>query len=281
MRRYWDVFKNQKHPIKFLIAKILVRLKICKFLKINLKHYVLRFYPTSLSLALWIDSDYQHVANYFFADYLQTGDKVIDIGANVGTVTLECSTKVDVTGKVYSIEAHPIIFNYLCGNIHLNHLNNIKTYNVALGSNDDTVSFSNIRSDDLNSVVQNGDGIKVQLRCLDDLGINEPEIDLIKIDVLGYEKFVLAGADKILNKTKCVHFPAIERDFNKYGYSYTDVFEIFKKHGFQLFKLFDEKTISAIPYEHNSIDMKELSIDILAIRDLENFLNRTGFKLKK
>lgn len=241
MNSYWKVFRNQRHLIKFLVAKFLVWTNLCKFFQINLEHYKLRFYPTSLSMALWIDSKYYHIANNFFGDYLQPGDKVIDIGANMGTVTLECAFKVGELGKIYSIEANPIMFSYLRGNILLNQLSNTQTYNLAIGHKEGTISISNLRSDCLNSVIQDGEGIEVPLQRLDDLGINESNIDLMKIDVLGYEKFVLAGAEKILNKTRCVHFPIIERDFQKYGYNYTDVFEIFKKHGFQLFKFSDKK----------------------------------------
>ena len=44
--------------------------------------------------------------------YLRAGDIFIDIGANIGTVTLEASKKIGDNGKIFSFEANPKIFGF-------------------------------------------------------------------------------------------------------------------------------------------------------------------------
>ena len=270
-----SVVMKRKKPIKFIVARILMRTGLCRFLLLKQKNYVLRFFPTPFSRELWIDKEYQHTANIFFSDYLKLGDTVIDIGANIGTVTLESAVKVSSKGRVYSIEPNKKIFKFLAENIKLNNLQNVKIFNVALGEKNDSVFFSSERSDDLNSVSITEQGEEISLCKLDDLPINESKINLMKIDVLGYEKFVFGGAKKILKMTECIHLPIIPSDCERYGYDFNDIFEMLRNLGFQLFT-FSEKNISAIKSNFNS-----KSQDILAVKDLEGFLARTKYTLVK
>ena len=270
-----SVVMKRKKPIKFIVARILMRTGLCRFLLLKQKNYVLRFFPTPFSRELWINKEYQHTANIFFSDYLKSGDTVIDIGANIGTVTLESAVKVSSKGRVYSIEPNKKIFKFLAENIKLNNLQNVKIFNVALGEKNDSVFFSSKRSDDLNSVSITGEGEEISLCRLDDLSINESKINLIKIDVLGYEKFVFEGAKKILKITECIHLPIIPSDCKRYGYDFNDIFEMLKNLGFQLFT-FSEKNISTIKSNFNPKNQ-----DVLAVKDLEGFLARTKYTLVK
>ena len=269
-----ETIKIQKNPIKFIVARLLMRLKLSKYFITNLDHYSLRFYPTSLSMALWLDSNYAHTANYFFKDYLQKGDTVLDIGANIGTVTIECALNIGNSGKVYSFEANPTIFDFLKGNIKLNNLNNIQICNFAVGNKNGTIKFSNKRSDDQNSVIESSDGLKLPIKRLDDLPIKESSFDLMKIDVLGYEKFVFEGAKKILSKTKCIHFPAIQKDYEKYGYNFEYIKNFLVGQGFQIFSFNNNGGVSRI-----EIDYQPKNEDLLAIKDLDDFTKRISIGL--
>ena len=275
IRGYVKTVFEQEKPLKFVVSRILIRSKLCKLFIIKQKNYNLRFDPVSSSGALWINPNYHHPVNVFFSDYLKKGDKVIDIGANIGTVTIEASKKIGDSGKVYSIEPHPQIYKYFIGNIRLNRLKNVKTFNFALGEKNDSVFFSSKRSDDLNSVSITEEGEEISLCKLDDLSINESKINLMKIDVLGYEKFVFGGAKKILEITECIHLPIIPSDCERYGYDFNDIFVMLRNLGFQLFT-FSEKNISVIKSNFNS-----KSQDILAVKDLEGFLARTKYTLVK
>ena len=112
------------------------------------------------------------------------------------------------------------------------------------------------------------------IKSLDSLPINESSISLLKIDAIGYEKFVLLGGLKCLKKVKCIHIPIIEKHFKQYGYSFQEIFDILHQNGFKLFR-FSKKKIWRVsePY----VPCNE---DILAISNMDDFLNRTKYELR-
>ena len=68
-----------------------MRLGISRWLTIRQAGFVLRFHPSSLSAALWIDPEDHQAEAVFFRRYLRPGDVVLDVGANVGLTTLVAS----------------------------------------------------------------------------------------------------------------------------------------------------------------------------------------------
>ena len=272
------VFEQEK-PLKFLASRILIRSKLCKLFIIKQKNYNLRFYPVPFLGALWINPNYQYAVYVFLNDYLKRGDKVIDIGANVGTVTLESSKKIENSGKVYSIEPHPQIYKYFIGNVRLNRLKNVKTFNFALGNKDGIAFLSDKHSDDQNSIITNENGIRVKLKKLDDLEINEDFIDLIILDTIGYEKFIVEGGKDIFKRTKCVHFPVLEKFFKNFDYTYKDIFKILEDIGFKIYEFTEDRKISLVPDNYKPNETQTIT-DFLAIRDLPDFLERTNYSLQ-
>lgn len=59
---------------------------------------------------------------------------VIDAGANIGSFSIPIAqTLTRQKGKVYCFEPQRIVFQQLCANAFVNRLDNIYTYNIALG----------------------------------------------------------------------------------------------------------------------------------------------------
>ena len=65
----------------------------------------------------------------------EDGDVVIDIGANVGSVSLYIAKKYPNV-KIYSYEAHPINYENLIRNIKHNNITNIVAHNLAVSHTD-------------------------------------------------------------------------------------------------------------------------------------------------
>jgi len=276
----FDLFQSasfRKHPIKFLCAKLLMRLHISKFFLINRKNYFLKFYPSSYSRALWIEPDFRLDQELFYLKYLKKGNIVIDIGANIGTITITSAIQIGTKGTVYSVEAHPKIFEYLKGNVKQNNLTNVQLFNYAVGNKTESVLFSNLASDGQNKIIDENkvNGTRVSLTKIDDLDIEESDIDLLKIDVEGYEKFAFLGSNNMLKKTLCVLFEAVPRHYENYGYTFTDIYKILNSHNFKIYRFSEDQKISLI--SHDYIPQNE---DLLAIKNLDDFINRTGFEIK-
>ncbi|MDX2345726.1 MAG: FkbM family methyltransferase [Legionella sp.] len=217
------------------VSKILYKTKLCAFFVIKKHDFKLRYFPTKISKRLWQDSFekrgvYDLVDKLFF-DSLRPEGVVIDVGANIGYYTLLSAQIVGQRGHVYSVEAHPKTFGYLERNVALNKYENITMFNVALGEKKGNVTFSDERKDDLNRVSDDG-GIVVLMDKLDNLKIRHDTIHLLKIDVEGYEKFVMNGADETLRKTETIFFEAWSEHFDKYGYTLREIFDVLKEFGF-------------------------------------------------
>lgn len=142
---------------------------------------------------------------------------VFDIGANIGTFT-SWMAKAFPRGKVYSFEPQRAIFQMLSGNIAINNLYNVYTYNMGLGRENTKVEFEEpnyFQENDFGTFSLVGDiitdkttdKIVVQINTLDWFMeyYNIPKVHLLKIDVEGMDLDVLVGATKTLKK----HFPII------------------------------------------------------------------------
>jgi FkbM family methyltransferase len=258
-------------------ARNFIKLRLSSLFRIRQKGFVLKFYPSSMSRVLWVDQ-YLSIESYkeeqlFFRSYLRPNDVVIDVGANIGFFTLISSILVGKYGKVYAIEAHPRTYKYLQGNIALNGIENVRTLNFALGNRSGIVRLSDRKSDDANLVITDDSGITVPIRRLDEIGIEDSSISLLKIDVEGYEMFVLEGAEHTLQKVQCIYFESIERHFLKFSYKLCDLLNILINQGFRILEIEGDKVRNV-----SSNYYRETSKNLVAVREIQAFLNRTSFE---
>lgn len=267
-----SIFKREERPIKYLIAKIFWKTRICLLITISMKGYKIKFFPTALSASLWINKEGRIADENFLSSYLKRDSVFIDIGANIGTHTLKAASIVKENGKVISVEPHPRTFHYLKENIHLNKFMNIDVFNFAVGNRSEYVTFSDMVSDDQNCIDSNGI-INLETKRLDDF-VSLESVDLIKIDVEGYELFVLLGAANVLAHTECVMFESFEKNFNKYGYSTYDTIKLLLNSGFTVFGLAGN-TLKIIREDHKSMNCEIL----FAVRDIQSFVRRTGYSI--
>ena len=280
---YYKNVKVQENPSKFIIAKILMKLGLSQYFIIKQKHYNLRFYPTKISRELWIDPKFWGenwtLRDNFFWNFLKSGDVVIDTGSHIGQITLEAAKKVGTTGKVYSIEPHPILFKYLQGNVKLNNLDNVEFFNVALGNENSTIKFVTDSTDPSSRISDNDEGVYVPLRKLDELKIDKNKINLLKLYAVGFEKFVLLGASNIMKKTECIHFREYEKEkSDKYDYDYLDVFKILFSNGFKIFQIQKNNILKQVN-EDSRTQFDKNAMDYVAVKNLDEFLTRTKFKV--
>jgi FkbM family methyltransferase len=223
--------------------------------------YKLRFTPSALSITLFSNPGDRDHDEHFFRQILKNGDVYVDVGANIGTLALCASGLVGDTGKVIAIEAHPVTFNYLSKNIKLNAFTNVSLLNYAAGNKEGTLLFSNINSDDQNKVITTEDGgITVPVKTLDQLLHDENKIKLIKIDVEGFEKFVIEGAEEVLQKTSMVFFESWDQSFKGYGYTAADVITLLESMQFRVYRMSGLQKYLIDSTHHSSICENLLAI---------------------
>jgi FkbM family methyltransferase len=133
----------------------------------------------------------------FTLHLLRDTDSFVDVGANSGTFTLLACGAAGANG--ISIEPGPQSFQRLQDHIALNHLQTkVKTLNAAVGAESCHVRFT-VDQDTKNHVIADehcDNSISVPMLTLDEICDGRAPT-LIKIDVEGYETFVLKGGRRI------------------------------------------------------------------------------------
>lgn len=215
----------------------------------------------------------------FMKTYLVPGDYVIDVGSNIGTTTLSAALSVGAEGKVFSFEPNPRIFMYQKENISLNNLRNVEIHNLAIGNESGKIYLMDISSDVLNQVAMEiGENvIEVPIKTLDQLKFNSnKKIALLKVDVEGYEKFVFEGAQRLLENVQCIYFEAWCKHFEKFEYSLDEIRNILAGKHFKVYKFKNSSSqITPLP----TIYQPKKCENLIAIKNLEDFLSRTSMRL--
>lgn len=133
-----------------------------------------------------------------FRQILLPSDNVIEVGANIGSLSIPISQIIGDNGTLYAIEPQQYIYNMLCANIAVNNLNNVKPRLAAIGATDKDVFLPKMNYELISnfggvSIVDDNIGDGVHQHTLDDLFSDLTHLKLIKIDVEGMEPQVLNG----------------------------------------------------------------------------------------
>lgn len=176
---------------------------------------------------------YEFEESIFLLHFLNRNDLFLDIGANVGHYSLLASGINKC--KSIAIEPVPKTYDKLILNVELNNLNNIiETKRIGVSNKEEVLLFSTDRGTmdcivDVNYL--NSISVKV---CTIDQIVKDKIPTAIKIDVEGYEKFVLEGAKKTLSSnTLKVLIIELNQTGQIYNIKDTEIFEIIKSYGFK------------------------------------------------
>lgn len=152
------------------------------------------------------DKIYEQETTLFIRNYLNEGDTVWDVGANIGYFTLEFARSVGLGGKILSFEPHPEIFKVLQRNVIRNKYQNISLQNVACGE-ETSISklYFSTENEGNHKIVDNSssnDSVETKVVKLSTfLETYAPR--LIKLDIEGAELLALKGlgADYLKNNS--------------------------------------------------------------------------------
>ncbi|MFN7045870.1 MAG: FkbM family methyltransferase [Flavobacterium sp.] len=146
--------------------------------------------------------------------FVQPNDVVLDIGVNIGFYLLNFAKKAN-QGKVYGFEPNPTVFEFAKKNCELNELQHVKLNNIGLGHVASSFQMAQINDNlGMNKIVSESTSgsFTVQVQRLDDFVNQEniAKVDVMKIDVEGFEMNVLLGAEEVIEKHKPFLFIEID-----------------------------------------------------------------------
>ncbi len=216
----------------------------CQYFLPNLKEH--------LAFEIFINGIYEYDTHQFLLNRIPPNGTFLDLGANIGAITVPlCKKRPDITA--ICVEAAPWIFSYLQENIKKNGLEKrVSIYNYALFDEDKKImpffspkdkfgtgSLSAVFTD----VAVDVETIKVDT-LLQQAGAGK--IDLIKIDIEGYEYYAFKGAEALLTAPDApdIFFEFIDwaEDLAK-GVEKGSAQSILKKWGYNLYTIKNNKAV--------------------------------------
>lgn len=173
---------------------------------------------------------------------------MIDIGAHIGKYAVSLA-KIFTKIKIIAIEPNPYNIYVLVKNIRVNNLRNVFPVKVACTDVDEKQRFYISYKSGTGSLKSSWETImelKIETLTLDalikELGIQK--VNIIKIDVEGFEERVLKGALKTITKHKPTIFLEI------FSENYQKVYQTLNKLGYNVQQIEDNNYI-AIPHNNN------------------------------
>jgi FkbM family methyltransferase len=172
---------------------------------------------------------------------LEPGDTFVDVGANVGQHSLFAAKKIGSAGYVIACEPIPSSAENVQKSIEVNKFNQMKVVQKAISNTTEDTHFYHYGYSDISGKSNNfsdkeSNKITVAQTTLDIELEQCSRVDLIKIDVEGYEMDVLRGAKKIIEKFK----PAIILEFSPVFYKKlqaqdsTDILQFLFDYGYEI-----------------------------------------------
>ena len=194
---------------------------------------------------------YEPELREIFRAVLPSEGVALDIGANIGWHTLLMARLVGARGRVLAAEANSSVREQLLANLNLNRFSQVEVIPFAISDSEGTVEFYGPAADDADS----GNGymvpdsaatkprsgiIRLETRRVDAIvaAAQLERLDLIKIDVEGFEWPVLRGGEETIAKFR----PQIVFEYNaeyasRGGGSPAVVFEFFQRYRYRLFTI--------------------------------------------
>ena len=147
---------------------------------------------------------------------IPTNGTVIDVGANIGTLSLAFANHVSAGGRVLAFEVQQRVFYNLCTNLMLNNLHWVEARQCLIGSEESTTQLPLLAIDDAKQrfINRGGKGFvsvlespslfradqHIEIHKLDTFSETLNRCDLIKVDVEGAEPMVLDGAIETIQR---------------------------------------------------------------------------------
>jgi len=189
-----------------------------KEINVNGNNFFIQLQPTKNGCVGEIKATHGYWENELSQQLIKTlkaGDTFLDIGANIGYHSLLIVSILKREITVHAFEPIPVLFKQFEQSIQKNNFTNLTLHNFGLGDiNEDVTIF--LRDENMGGsslfeyknldVVRSSQTDTISLKTLDSVFNNNDKVDVIKIDVEGYEFEALKGGENTLKKNSPIIF---------------------------------------------------------------------------
>jgi FkbM family methyltransferase len=213
----------------------------CKYLVPSLREPV--------AFHLLADGAYEPETLRLLLSRLDQGSTFVDVGANIGALTIPAARRIGASGRVIAIEPSPRVFPYLAHNVRINGIGNVRLrFCAASDTESAALPFYEAPADQFGmgslGAQFHGEPAVVPGEMLDRILAEEKitEVSILKIDVEGFESAVLRGAVRLLGAP---HPPIIIFEFCDWAEARVpntkvgDAQRILREYGYALWLLHD------------------------------------------
>ncbi len=179
---------------------------------------------------------------------------IIDIGSNVGAFTLKTACymkKNHIRGKIIAFEPNPVVFKQLSANLCLNHAASTLVISEQIGISDkrDALQFQwQEKNSGGGKFILPLDNPEINVNFISVIPLDDyiesnniKRIHFIKVDVEGFEPFVINGAKKTISKYKPdIYMEVSPVWWENNGYNVERVLYFFKETGYRFFPALNE-----------------------------------------
>jgi FkbM family methyltransferase len=144
---------------------------------------------------------------------LRAGDVALDVGANLGWYSVLLDRLSEPGARIFAFEPDPQCYGLLLENLRANRTTHVTALAIALGDAPGTAELHRYKASNngrhtLRPASASGGTALVKVDTLrsfwDSHRLGDAPIRLLKIDVEGFEYFVLRGAGELLRRCACV-----------------------------------------------------------------------------
>ena len=199
-----------------------------------------------IDINIFLRGQWEKETILFMKGMVNSGDVVIEAGSNIGAHSFILAKLVGEEGEIFCFEPTNYAFARLRTNALLNDFTNMKLEKKILSDNKNTLSLATMLSDFHHQELYNlrEDISEVPITSIDQYSIDFSRLDLIKIDVDGYDYRVLIGASMAIKKFRPkVMIELAEFTLKSAGDSIQNILNFFFQNKYDGFYIIDNSKI--------------------------------------
>ena len=234
-----------------------------------------------IDLAIFLGNMFERGTQNALRKWVKPSSLVLDIGANIGAHSLPLAQLVGPSGRVLSFEPTDYAYKKLLRNLELNPdlAARVTPFNCFLAAKDEAKVPTSIYSswpltpsEDLHAkhLGQAMPTEKASARSIDGVlaEMGNPAVQLVKLDVDGFETEVLRGATALLRDSRPVFLMELSPYvLDERGSSLEELLACFAPHGYRFYHERTERLLPTAPEDRRQLVGDGASTNVIARAD--------------